>query len=193
MKQFKFLNARSSLDLLATLGARGTGKSVEKLETADDLAGWIRQSGILGDVCVATTEDDLKAARALRHATYAVIDARLRGEPVSRSAIQTLNAAAARVPPSPVLGTSGERLHWTAPNDTSPARSALAAVARDAVALLGGSLFDRVRRCANPACIAPFLDLSRPGTRRWCSMDDGGCGNRAKTSAFRARRKSGPL
>ena len=32
--------------------------------------------------------------------------------------------------------------------------------------------------CANPDCVLWFLDTSRPGTRRWCSM--AACGNRDK-------------
>jgi predicted RNA-binding Zn ribbon-like protein len=37
---------------------------------------------------------------------------------------------------------------------------------------------DRIRGCANPDCVLWFLDTSRPGTRRWCSM--AACGNRDK-------------
>ncbi len=37
---------------------------------------------------------------------------------------------------------------------------------------------DRIRGCANPDCILWFLDTTRPGTRRWCSM--AACGNRDK-------------
>lgn len=37
---------------------------------------------------------------------------------------------------------------------------------------------DRIRRCANHDCVLWFLDVSRPGTRRWCSMAS--CGNREK-------------
>jgi predicted RNA-binding Zn ribbon-like protein len=37
---------------------------------------------------------------------------------------------------------------------------------------------DRVRACAGEDCVLWFLDVSRPGTRRWCSM--AGCGNRDK-------------
>ena len=43
--------------------------------------------------------------------------------------------------------------------------------------LIGGKL-DKVRRCANPECGWLFLDDSRAGKRRWCSMS--ACGNRAK-------------
>lgn len=37
---------------------------------------------------------------------------------------------------------------------------------------------DRIRGCANPDCVLWFLDTSRPGSRRWCSMTT--CGNRDK-------------
>jgi predicted RNA-binding Zn ribbon-like protein len=43
----------------------------------------------------------------------------------------------------------------------------------------------RVRRCANPACVLLFLDVSKSGRRRWCDM--AGCGNRAKAAAHYAR------
>jgi predicted RNA-binding Zn ribbon-like protein len=36
----------------------------------------------------------------------------------------------------------------------------------------------RVRKCANPDCPFWFLDTTRSGTRRWCSMTV--CGNRLK-------------
>lgn len=37
---------------------------------------------------------------------------------------------------------------------------------------------DRVRCCEHEACVLWFLDTSKGGRRRWCSMDR--CGNRAK-------------
>lgn len=44
---------------------------------------------------------------------------------------------------------------------------------------------DRLRRCAAPDCGWIFLDTSKSGRRRWCSMSD--CGNEAKQRRFRAR------
>ena len=46
---------------------------------------------------------------------------------------------------------------------------------------------DRIRGCAHEACILHFFDISRNGTRRWCSM--AACGNRAKASRYYARTK----
>jgi predicted RNA-binding Zn ribbon-like protein len=37
---------------------------------------------------------------------------------------------------------------------------------------------DRLRKCGNPDCVLWFLDATRSGTRRWCSM--AACGNRLK-------------
>ncbi|GGP81833.1 CGNR zinc finger domain-containing protein [Streptomyces sindenensis] len=45
---------------------------------------------------------------------------------------------------------------------------------------------DRIRHCANDACVLHFHDTSKNGTRRWCSM--AGCGNRAKAQRHYARR-----
>lgn len=61
---------------------------------------------------------------------------------------------------------------------------ALATIARETVELLG-SAADRLRRCAAPECRMLYLDTSRAGSRRWCSMQR--CGNRAKVRAHRER------
>ena len=47
---------------------------------------------------------------------------------------------------------------------------------------------DRIRSCAHPNCVLWFLDTTRNGTRRWCSM--AGCGNRAKAQRHYERTKS---
>jgi predicted RNA-binding Zn ribbon-like protein len=46
---------------------------------------------------------------------------------------------------------------------------------------------DRVRRCGNEKCVWLFLDDSKSGTRRWCSMSS--CGNRAKAHRHYERKK----
>ncbi|KAB2347220.1 CGNR zinc finger domain-containing protein [Actinomadura rudentiformis] len=43
----------------------------------------------------------------------------------------------------------------------------------------------RMRKCDGPGCVLWFLDSSRNGRRRWCSMS--GCGNRAKARAHYTR------
>ena len=62
----------------------------------------------------------------------------------------------------------------------------LAFVANEAVTLLGGTDRGRLRKCGNEGCAILFVDLSRSGARRWCSM--AACGNRHKVAEFRRRR-----
>lgn len=45
---------------------------------------------------------------------------------------------------------------------------------------------ERVRRCAGRDCVLVFLDTSRNGRRRWCSMET--CGARAKAADYYRRR-----
>jgi hypothetical protein len=66
-----------------------------------------------------------------------------------------------------------------------PVRATLSLVARDALDLVTSPSLARLRNCAGPNCGALFLDTSRPGNRRWCSM--GTCGNRAKKETLRGR------
>ena len=47
---------------------------------------------------------------------------------------------------------------------------------------------DRIRRCDHPNCVLWFLDTTRNGSRRWCSM--AGCGNRAKAQRHYERTRS---
>jgi predicted RNA-binding Zn ribbon-like protein len=63
----------------------------------------------------------------------------------------------------------------------------LAPVLWSAGDLLTGGRLSRVRQCANPACLWLFVDDSKAGTRRWCSMAS--CGNRAKANRHYARLK----
>lgn len=44
---------------------------------------------------------------------------------------------------------------------------------------------DRLRHCAAEGCQRWFLDTSKSGRRRWCSMER--CGNRAKAERYRQR------
>lgn len=48
--------------------------------------------------------------------------------------------------------------------------------------------WERVKACSAADCQWVFIDRSKPGTGKWCSMK--ACGNRAKNKTFRERNKS---
>jgi predicted RNA-binding Zn ribbon-like protein len=64
-------------------------------------------------------------------------------------------------------------------------------VAISAVDLLTSSDLGRLKICPAHECEWLFLDDSRNGTRRWCSMAE--CGNRAKARLHYNRAKRGLL
>ncbi|WP_239585449.1 CGNR zinc finger domain-containing protein [Amphibacillus cookii] len=45
----------------------------------------------------------------------------------------------------------------------------------------------RIKKCEHAECYLHFVDTSKPGKRRWCSMEL--CGNRQKAAEFYARKK----
>jgi predicted RNA-binding Zn ribbon-like protein len=61
----------------------------------------------------------------------------------------------------------------------------LGPLAEDIMMLLTGVAADRVRKCEG--CPVHFLDVSKKGSRRWCSM--GLCGNKVKVAAYQQRQR----
>lgn len=88
--------------------------------------------------------------------------------------IATVNAAAAVPPLVPALRPDGGTT-FLAPT----AAAALSTLARDAVDLFGGPLARRIRVCAAENCGLLLVDTSRPGRRRWCSMELSATGRRS--------------
>jgi predicted RNA-binding Zn ribbon-like protein len=170
---FRFRGGHLALDLAATLAARLKEQRRELLAKPADLNRWLVSSGLAGNSPRAT-EEDVALARDLREAIYALVS----GQP-AMAARTTLNMVAALRPARPKLNASGALVM------EGSAREYLATIAGLAIELLGGPDRDRIRQCEGDGCALLFLDLSRSGARRWCSMS--GCGNRAKAREFRRR------
>ncbi|WP_232050088.1 CGNR zinc finger domain-containing protein [Actinoplanes sp. OR16] len=74
------------------------------------------------------------------------------------------------------------RLASTVPD---PALAVIVVAVAHAVA---DGTWHRLRLCAAPDCRRAFLDTSRNGAGRWCSMEV--CGNRSKTRTYRNRKNT---
>jgi predicted RNA-binding Zn ribbon-like protein len=172
------------VDLTATIGGR-PGQPAEQLRTPPDLANWLVRAG-LADEPPAASRRDLAQARTLREAIYQTIKRRIAGQPPGPGHLAIINNLAGRPPPRMWLQAENGQLR--ARHDATTVAALLASLARDAVDLLGSPLADRIRECAAADCPLLFLDTSRAGRRRWCSMAT--CGARTKVAAYRARRPS---
>jgi predicted RNA-binding Zn ribbon-like protein len=175
---FEFIADRPALDFVATVAERGT-TDAEALHSPQDLAAWLRESGVL-DLKGSLTDEDLARAKAAREAMFALIAALIDDQPPPGAARRLVNQLATAPAPRIALGTQG-RVTRTGGLD-----AALAVLASDVIELHDGPDRELLHWCADPLCTRPFIDRSRGGRRRWCGMR--GCGDRAKAAAYRRRR-----
>jgi predicted RNA-binding Zn ribbon-like protein len=177
---YRFDPGALCLELLLT-GGPGWLARFEVLHEPEDLKRWAAVSRLPAGLDLSVTAVDLSAARALRDALHGIAAARVNGRQPDPAAYRVVNSAAARAPLAVCFTPAGER-GW-APGAT--ASHLLSTVARDAIDLFTGPFADRVRECGADDCRLLFVDASRPGRRRWCSMER--CGNRRKVRAHRTR------
>ncbi|MGW4030307.1 CGNR zinc finger domain-containing protein [Streptomyces sp. NPDC004838] len=179
-RPFHFDPGALCLELLLT-GGPGILARFDVLYEPGDLVRWAGESRLPDGLEPVVTADDVREARVLRDAVYRLASARAYGRALPAADVGAVNSAAAQPPPVPRFAADGTR-GW-APGATGG--QLLSAVARDAVDLFTGPYAHRVRECATDNCYLIFVDASRPGRRRWCSMER--CGNRRKVRAHRAR------
>ncbi|MET8685526.1 CGNR zinc finger domain-containing protein [Streptomyces sp. NPDC004732] len=178
---FRFDPGALCLELLPT-GGPGEFRRYEVLHAPGDLTAWAERSRLTPPPVLEVSDTEVADARRLRDALFRVTTARAHDEPAAPADIDTVNAAAAHAPLVPAVGPGGERA-WAG---TADGTRLLATVARDAVELLTGPFAHRIRTCSAEDCALIYVDTSRPGRRRWCSMEH--CGNRHKVRTLRARR-----
>jgi predicted RNA-binding Zn ribbon-like protein len=129
-----------------------------------------------------------RRALALREAIYALFRARMLSEGSPADALRILNETLDAVPSRVRIAPGGDAFGWWVRSDRPAPSDMLAPIAWSAADLMTSPRARRVRQCEDDkGCGWLFLDDSRAGTRRWCSM--GECGNRAKARRHYLRRK----
>jgi predicted RNA-binding Zn ribbon-like protein len=182
---FHFIAGSVSLDF-ANTGGVFDGTPVDDFQAPADLTRWFAESPLaLADLSVQAGE--FAAARDVRDAIWRAAFRLSRWGKPDRADLAVINSAALAPPLAPQIDTVTGEARWHQPTTAS---AALATIARDAIELFTGGHAGRIRECANPRCILLFVDTSRPGKRRWCSMDR--CGNLDKTRRYRRRATSPP-
>lgn len=169
-----------SLDF-AYSGDLGYGRPQwESLREPSDLGTWLTTR--FSEPAAAVDASGLAAAKSLRNAISLVARALVDGQAPSADDVDTINEIAAGAPLAPRLGGGSRR----PPAPTT--ERMLTTIARDAIHTLSADP-GRLRRCSADDCSLLFLDTSRPGSRRWCSMSR--CGGRAKARTHYRRHREG--
>jgi predicted RNA-binding Zn ribbon-like protein len=179
----RWRSGRPCLDLVHSGGAPEHAVHWEVVHGPTDLSSVLPRVLHAADLQISASIADVVALRELRTAiarlAYAAAAGHSPAAPDLAEHVAVVNRFAAGAPLVPAL--DGETTTFVSPT----AAQALTTLARDAVDLFGSPLRKRIRVCAAPDCGLLLLDTSRPGNRRWCSMQR--CGTLAKVRSHRAR------
>lgn len=193
---FLFVGNRPILDFLNTRPVLAQGPT-ELLVDFDALRRWFIASRIVN---LARTDRLLRNWRGSPEASAFLTelldfrerlrDAVLRvegGSPPSDEFIREVNARLLKYP----LQTSLRKRHGRIVQETlfNPREPAdlWTPIIHSAADLLAVTETSRLRQCES--CVVHFFDVSKKGSRRWCSMNI--CGNKIKVAAYQRRKRDG--
>lgn len=186
---FLFEAGNLALDLVNTARVQD-GEAVDDLCAPGDLLAWLDGTGLLRPPGWA---DPLRApplartllleAQRLRTDAGCLLEAHRSGEAVAPHVLYGINRVLEASRASACLRIeSGDA--WLVESEVGEGPLAvLAPIARAAAELVIDTDPARIRRCASERCGRWFVDTSRGGRRKWCSMAT--CGNRAKAARHR--------
>ena len=190
---FLFVGNQLALDFLNTRPVM-EGEPTELLPDGGALARWVAAAGLLDAKEPGRLErrwagpEFAKKVAELREFRERLRQAVLQieaGESVSEGFVRAVNRMLAEHPYGDRImhGKSGleRRRRFTAEGPEDVYAPLADAVAR----LLTEADPARIRKC--DTCVLHFLDTSKKGTRRWCSMNL--CGNRSKVAAYAQRQR----
>ena len=182
-----FLASDPALDFLNTEWPTSSGKE-DFFQTDEDVFTWLRQAGLASDGVeeIRPTGALLRAARALRSVLRNLVESRKAGKVPDFFDLNAFLVAAQSHPQ--LVWTKSKSIALKTVRAANTAEQILAPVAVKAAELFSTADSRRVRRCDEQTCVHWFLDTSRPGRRRWCSMAT--CGNRLKVKSYRERLKN---
>lgn len=194
---YLFVGNRLALDFLNT-DLVSNGEPIELLMDAAAVAQWMAHAGLLTVKAAKQQERAWKrdpragkaviAVRRFRDRLRAAVIAFKAGSSVSPEFLAEINSLLQTSPMDRAVEANGsggytQTLSFTPrlPDDL------LGPLAEDIAMLLTGVAADRIRKCEG--CPVHFLDVSKKGSRRWCSMNL--CGNKVKVAAYQQRKRKG--
>ncbi|WP_419994575.1 CGNR zinc finger domain-containing protein [Streptomyces boninensis] len=171
-----------AIDLLNTRWMSGD-RVADLLDSTDGLAVWLSSPPVAAQLPDPAPHADTATLNALHEARAAL--AKLVDTPTTTpdpAALRALNKVLSRARVRHALDPDGRPTTHLEAED--PAWLPAWAAAENYLRLLDDRP-GRIRACSGPTCILHFYDVSKNGTRRWCSMAI--CGNRSKAKGHYAR------
>ncbi len=190
-----FVGNRLALDFLNT-ELISNGQTIELLTDAAAIARWMAHAGLLTEKAATKLQQAWErspragkaviAVRRFRDRLRAAVFAFEAGSRVSTEFLDELNALMRTHPMYRAVEADGHGGYTqTLSFDARMPDDLIGPLAEDTMMLLTGEAAGRVRKCEG--CPVHFLDVSKKGSRRWCSMSL--CGNKVKVAAYQQRQR----
>ncbi|MBB6669822.1 CGNR zinc finger domain-containing protein [Cohnella nanjingensis] len=159
-------------------------------EQANQLA-WLRENELLpadapdpAPEALATIHAALRELREVCTAVLADLD---RDGALTAGTFERMRAHAEAIAVALQATRDGEGRVALAPRGRNAVDAVRYPIVRSLFDTLTNVALDRIRACEHEACILHFVDTSKGGKRRWCSMES--CGNRHKAAEFYAKKR----
>jgi len=192
---FLFVGNHLALDFLNTRPVLAEGPK-ELLPDVDALVRWLVASGLLtraeGRALARKWRRTPQSARFLRELLKfrerlrATIIRQEAGFSVSDAFIGELNSLLKEDPSVIALQRTGKKLLLGTIFKPENPNDVWAPIGIAVAEFLSNVSPGRVRKCES--CVVHFLDTSKKGSRRWCSMNI--CGNKIKVAAYQQRKRA---
>jgi predicted RNA-binding Zn ribbon-like protein len=150
----------------------------DELTTPAELTRWLVGHGLL-ERSTRSTHEDVTLARRLRDGLHAALVAHHDGEDDAGALADAADALPLQ------LAVDGGRPSLAPAQDG--VRGALARLLVAVTAATADDTWPRLKICAADDCRWAYVDTTKNRSRSWCEW---GCGNKAKTRSYRARRKA---
>ena len=190
--EIPFIAGHVALDFVNTAEGRGHPDAGEALRTIDDLRLWGERRGVItdrADADAVSPARELPAALEARELLYRLFLGRARGRRADAADLSRLGRLAFGAYQAAHLDQEADgRLGWGW--DRSQLATVRHVAVTSALQLLSQSPTARLKQCPGDHCGWFFLDTTKRGNRRWCSMSE--CGQDAKTARRRGRSPAHP-
>jgi len=192
---YLFVGNQLALDFLNT-SLVSNGETIELLPDAAAVARWMVHADLLPETAAKKLEQAwerspragkaVMAVRRFRDRLREAVFAFEAGSVVSADFLDELNSLLRTHPVYRAVKADGNGGYTqTLSFEPQLPDDLLGPLAEETIVLLTGVTAERVRKCEG--CPVHFLDVSKKGSRRWCSMNL--CGNKVKVAAYQQRQR----
>jgi predicted RNA-binding Zn ribbon-like protein len=184
LDELPFIAGHVALDFVNTAEERGHPDAGDVLHGPADLVQWGRRYDLLSRSIRSTdNQAELRRALAARELLYALFSDRVHDRAASDADLRRLASLAAEAYRAAILTpVNAGQLAWRwSPSELATVRHVAVTAA---VNLLSSQAPAALKRCPGDHCGWFFLDTTKRGNRRWCSMSE--CGQDAKNARRRA-------